>query len=156
MRTLFKLVEVRDELIGRDRDEAGRKPALRHEGGRRTLGRRAHGAGDLDVLGQVEVVKAGCACNLRNARVAEIGQRRDDRIAGVIGHVLCEGSRVRGVDGVCHKVPLAVRARDRASRVAVDVGELDLVTAGIRQQSGDERADLAGAQDQYAMHRKIT
>ena len=74
----------------------------------------------------------------------------------MFGHVLREGGRVCGVHGMCHEVPLAMRARDGASRIAVDVGELDLVTAGIRQQSGDERADLAGAQDQYAMHRKIT
>ena len=61
----------------------GASPHCGTNGCRRALGRRAHGARDLDVLGQVEVVQAGRAGNLRDTRVAEIGQRRDDGIAGV-------------------------------------------------------------------------
>ena len=36
----------------------GREPALRHERRRGALGELPHGARDLDVLGQVEVVRA--------------------------------------------------------------------------------------------------
>ena len=51
-----QLVEVGDELRGGDADEARREPALRHERLARADGDRAHRAGDLDILGQVEVV----------------------------------------------------------------------------------------------------
>ena len=134
----------------------GRQPALRHEGRRRALGRRAHGARDLDVLGQVEVVQARVARDLRDARVAVEGQRRNHRITGVLGHVPGEGRRIRRVHAVGGDVALAVRAGDRARRVDVDVGQLDFVAAGVRQQARDQRTDLAGAQDEYAMHRNFT
>ena len=60
------------------------------------------------------------------------------------------------VDAMGGEVALAVGAGDRARRVDVDVGQLDFVAAGFRQQAGDQRTDLAGAQDEYAMHREFT
>ena len=45
-----------------------------------------------------------------------------------------------------------VRANHRFRDGAVDVAELNLVGAGAGEQPGDESADLAGAEDEYAMH----
>ena len=46
-------------------------------------------------------------------------------------------------------------ACDGACRIEADVGQLDLVIAGLGQQTGDQRADLAGAENEYAMHMKF-
>ncbi len=74
----------------------------------------------------------------------------------MLGDVPGEGGRIARVQAVGHDVFPGVRAGDRARRVPVDVGQLDVIAAGIGQQPGDERADLAGAENEYAMHRKIT
>ena len=151
-----QLVEVRDELVRRDRDESRGETALRHEGRRRALGRRAHGARDLDVLGQVEVVQARVARDTGDARVAIERQRRNHGIAGVLGHVPGEGDGIGRIHAVGDQVALAMRTGDRARRIDVDVRQLDLVAAGVRQQARDQCADLAGAQNEYAMHGKFT
>ncbi len=101
-------------------------------------------------------MQARVARDLRHARVAVEGQRRDHGIAGVLGHVPGEGRRIRRIHAVGDEVALAVRAGDGAGRVDVDVGQRDLVAAGVRQQARDQRADLAGAQNEYAMHGKFT
>ena len=51
-------VEAARQRLAGDADEAGRQPALRHEGGARALGERADGVRRVEVLGQVEVVGA--------------------------------------------------------------------------------------------------
>ena len=63
-----QLIEVRDELRCGDADEARREAALRHEGLLGAGGDGAHRAGDLDVLGEIEVVGAGLARRLRDRR----------------------------------------------------------------------------------------
>ncbi len=60
------------------------------------------------------------------------------------------------VDAVGDQVSLAVGTHDRTGRIDADVGELNLIIAGIRQQPGDQGADLSGAQNEYAMHWKFT
>ena len=63
-----QLVKVRDERRRRDTDEARREPALRYEGLGGADGDRAHGPGDLYVLGEVEVMCVGPAGRLRDRR----------------------------------------------------------------------------------------
>jgi hypothetical protein len=94
------------------------------------------------------------ARDLRDAGVAVEGQGRDDRVAGMLGDMACNGRRVGRVHAEGRDIPLAVGPNDRTRGVGIDVGELDLVADGVREQARDERADLAGAENEYAMHRK--
>jgi hypothetical protein len=45
-----------------------------------------------------------------------------------------------------------VGTRDGTRRLDIDVGQLDLITAGVGEKPGDQGADLAGAQNEYAVH----
>ena len=51
-----QLVEMLDQLVGRNRDETGRQATLWRKYAVRACGELAHGLGDRDVLGQVEIV----------------------------------------------------------------------------------------------------
>ena len=117
---------------GGDADEARREAALGHERLLGAVGDAAHGARDLDVLGEIEVVGAGLAGRLGDRDVAVVGQARDHRVDRVGGEVLGEGCRIGGVERECRAgcVP-AVRAHHRLGGRAVHVGQLDLVTAGF-------------------------
>ena len=126
-----QLVEVRDELRGGDADEARREPALRHEGLARADGDGAHRAGDLDVLGQVEVVGVRLAGRLRDRDIAVEGQARDHRVHRVLGEVPGERGRVARIEGEAGEVRRAVRPHHRLGGGAVDVGQLHPVTAGF-------------------------
>ena len=92
------LVEVLDQRVRRDADEARGEPALRHERAARTLGQRAHGTCHGHVFGQVEVVRVDLACDLRDLDVAVEGQARNDRIGRIVPQVPLERGRVLGVE----------------------------------------------------------
>src|SRR6185437_14576473 len=127
-----QLLEMLDELRRGDADEARRETALRDERPRRASCDRADGTCYLDVLGQIEVVDAG-----------------SDRMAG---QMLLERASLLGVQRVCAEAGSPVRTHDGFRNGAVDVRELNLIAAGAGQEPGDEGADLAGAEDEYAMH----
>ncbi len=63
-----------------------------------------------------------------------------------------ERLRVAGVEAVCVQVVEAVRGHDRARDALVHVGNLDVVVAGFSEQSGDQRTDLAGPEDEDLVH----
>ena len=128
----------------------GREAALRHERLRRAFGDRAHGARDLDVFGQVEVVHAGAPRRLGDADVAVVGQARDHRVARD-ALAACASSAAASAASTPMRVQVrqAVCALTTAlRRLAAHVGEMDLVGAGLGQQAGDQRADLAGAENE--------
>ena len=118
----------------------------------RAGGELAHGTGHRDVLGEVEVVDAGVAGGLGHADVAVVRQARHDRIHGVRLQVRGEGLRVARIETVRVQVVEAVGVDDGARHVDVDVGDVDLVLAGFREQAGNQRADLARAEDQDLVH----
>jgi hypothetical protein len=66
--------------------------------------------------------------------------------------MLLERAALLGVQGVCGEARRAMRADHGFRDGAVDVPELNLVSAGAGEQPGDESADLAGAEDEYTMH----
>ena len=122
-------VKVRDQLGRGDADEPRRETTLRHECLVRPRGEGAHGARDVHIFRQVEVVGARFARGLCDPEVAVVRQARNhgiDRVLGEMpgkrhrmGRIQCEGEQVAGVMGTHH----------RLRRSPVDIGQLDLVTA---------------------------
>src|SRR6185437_1018703 len=147
-----QLLEMLDELRRGDADEARRETALRDERPRRASCDRADGTCYLDVLGQIEVVDAGSAGGLRHRDVAVERQTGNDGIDRMAGQMLLERASLLGVQRVCAEAGSPVRTHDGFRNGAVDVRELNLIAAGAGQEPGDEGADLAGAEDEYAMH----
>ena len=107
-----QLVEVTDQRIGRDADEAGRESALRHERRVGALRDASYATGHRHVLGQVEVVRSRSACGLGDGDVAVVRQARDDGLDRVGGGVRGERLRVAGVESVGVQVVEAVRGHD--------------------------------------------
>ena len=124
-----QFVEVGDELRGGDADEPGREPALRHEGLLRADRDGAHRARHFHVLGQVEVVRARLAGGLGDRDVAIEGQARDHRVHRVLGQVPGEGRRIARVQGETGEVAGTVRPHHAFRRAAIDVRQMDSVTA---------------------------
>ena len=70
----------------------------------------------------------------------------------MLGNVLRKNLGIARVDFMGDQVSLAVGTHDGTGRIHADVGELNLIIAAIRQQPGDQGADLSRAQNEYAMH----
>ena len=73
----------------------------------------------------------------------------------MLAHVPAKRYQIRSIYAMGNEVAFAMRTRDRTRCIDVDIGQHDLVADGVRQQTGDQGADLAGAQNEYAMHGKI-
>ena len=108
-----QLVEVLGELIRRDADESRRESTLGHEGLRCTTRDAAHGAGDFDVFGEIEIVRIALARRLGHGGIAVIGQAGDDGVRLVNAEVLLERLAVRGVERHGAQVACAVRLDHR-------------------------------------------
>src|SRR6187551_3337632 len=103
------LVEMLDQRIGCDADEARRESALGYE---RTIGVRGeptHGARDRNVLREVEVVGAKLARDLCHLDVAVVRQARNDRVRGKRREMRFERRGLARVDFVGVQVYKAVR-----------------------------------------------
>ena len=94
------------------------------------------------------------AGDLGHLHVAVEGQAGNDRVGRVLAQVGFEQRRVRGVEFVGVQVRQAVGRHDRIGGIAVDVGHVDFVIPAFREEAGDEGADLAGAEDEYLLHRR--
>ena len=79
-----QFVEVADQFIRSDRDESGRKTALRYERLSGAFRDPAHGASDLDVFGQIEVMYTGAPRCFGDCDVAVVGKARDHGIDRVL------------------------------------------------------------------------
>ena len=65
---------------------------------------------------------------------------------------MLERAALLGVQRVCAEPGGPVRTYHGFRDGAVDVPQLNLVDTGDRQEPGDEGANLAGAENEYAMH----
>ena len=148
----LELVEVRDQLIGGDADEARREAALRGIHFVAALGDPAHGFGYLDVLGQVEVVQAAFAGDFGDHDVAEVGQPRDDGHRLVRLDVLGERGLVARIEDERHDRVESVAGRHLGGRAFARIRELHTVIAAVAEQSGNQDADLAGAENEDVAH----
>ena len=108
-----QLVEVLGELVGRDADESRRESTLGHEGPGCTARDAAHRPGDLDVLGEVEVVRITLARRLGHGRIAVIGQAGDDGVRFVNAEMVVQRLGVAGVERHGAQVARAVRLDHR-------------------------------------------
>ena len=63
-----------------------------------------------------------------------------------------ERRRVGGVERVRMQIREAMGADHCIGSLAAHVGEMHLVRAGLGEQAGDERSDLAGAEDENFGH----
>ncbi len=130
-----QLIEMGDQFRGGDADEPRGESALGDEGLGGATRHRAHRAGDFDVLGEVEVVRARLAGRLRDPDVAVERQARDDRIHRVGLQMRRQRRRIGGIQRQGGEVPGAVRPHHRIRRGAVHVGQPDLVGAGFGQEA---------------------
>ena len=133
-----QLVEVTDERVGRDADEAWRQSTLRYERTVGAIGEAAHGARHGDVLGEVEIVHAGGARGLGDHGVAVVRQARDHRVRRMRAQVRGQGGRVTRVQPVGVEIVEVVRVHDGASHFCVDVRDVDVVIAAFGQQAADQ------------------
>ncbi len=84
--------------------------------------------------------------------IAVVRQARDDRVRRMRFEMGRDGTAVARIDGKRRQVRRAVRAHDRFGRSPVHVAEIDPVAARLGQQSGNQRADLPGAQYENPVH----
>ncbi len=147
-----QLVEVTDQLVGRDRDEAGRESALRHERLLGAGGDLAHRARDLDVFRQIEIMYTGAPRSFRDCDVAVVRQARDHGVDGMALEVRVERRRVGGVERVGTQIREAMSVDHCICSLAAHVCEMHFVRAGLGEQAGDERSDLAGAENENLGH----
>ena len=109
---------------------------------------------DFHVFGEIEVVAARGARHFGDTLVTVIGKSRDDGGRLVRGDVVLEKCRIRGVEVAGLDQLVAVRGGDVRRRAGTAVSEVHLVIAAPGEQPGDERADLAGSENEHAMHGK--
>jgi hypothetical protein len=137
-------LEARREVGGDDRDEAGRKPALRNEGGLRARGELDGATPAADVLGQVEIVGA---CRARGLADRPVGVERrgveDGKLAGE------QREKVLIVFDIQMGSADAVVLADALEGLQGTVRDRHVVIFGGDQQVGDRRADLAGTDDHH-------
>ena len=122
-------VEVCDQLGGGDADESGRETTLRHECLLGPRGEGAHRARDVHVFRQVEVVDTRLAGGRGDPEVAVVRQAGNDAIDGVLGEMPRERRRVGRVERKGEDVARLVGTHHRLRRSAVDIAQLNLVTA---------------------------
>jgi hypothetical protein len=122
------LVEVRDELVGGDADEAWRQTALRHEGAIGPFGDAAHAPGHFHVFRQIEVVDAGRTRHFGDTDVAVVREPGDHRIDGMLGDVPGQRFRIGRVHLKAIEIGVAVSTRHGVGGGAIDIAETDFVT----------------------------
>ncbi len=143
---------MRDQRVRGDADEPGREAALRHEGGVGAGGELADRAGDGDVLGEVEIVCAGRTRCLCDTDIAVVREARDHRLDRVRAQVCRQRLPVAGVEAMGVQVVEPVRLDDRARDARVDVCDVDVVVARLREQAGDQGTDLACPENEDLVH----
>ena len=147
-----QLVEMSDQRVGGDADEAGRQPALRHECALGALGERTHGARHGDILGEVEVVRVRLAGRLGDRHVAVERQAGYDCVHRMRAQVGAQLGHILSVQAVGVQSRQLVRIDYGAGDFGIDVRDVHLVIAGFGQQAGNQGADLAGSQDEDFVH----
>ncbi len=147
-----QFVEMLDELVRSDADEARCEAALRHERGGCAIGDRADLLGDRNVFGQVEVMQALGPRHFRHGDVAEIGQARYQCGRLVFAHVRGERFLVARIEVEGGERVQPVGCGDRFCEARLGVCELHPVAAAFGQQAGYEGADLAGAEYEDLFH----
>ena len=105
--------------------------ALGHESVLRTGGDGADAAGDLNVLGQVEVVGSGLARGFRDRDVAVIREARDDGVDGMLLQVFEQCVAIGRVQGERGKVARVVGTHHGFRGGTIDVAEVYFVTTGF-------------------------
>jgi hypothetical protein len=73
----------------------------------------------------------------------------------MIAQVGAQCAAVARVDGVGAHIGEAVGLDDRACGVAADVADVNFIVARLGEQTGDQGADLSGAEDQYLVHDEL-
>src|SRR5262245_51055169 len=147
-----QLVEVRDELVGSEADEAWGEAALRHECRLSAFRDASHRARHFHVLSEIEVVNAGVSCGFGHGDIAVVREARNDSIDRMRCKMSGEHTGVPGIHGKACEVRRPMGANDCIGSSAVDIREIDLVAAGFSQETGTQRADLAGAENQSTVH----
>ena len=122
---------------------------MRDEGGRRAVRKPLDGAGGFDVLGQVEVVRAGHLRGFRNRCRQRIGRGGEDNVLAFD----MRRKRLRIADLKLLRGYVLVRQALEARAVAVD--DRHVIVAGIRKKLGDRNPDLAAAHQHHVLHRSL-
>ena len=147
-----QLIEVTDQLVRGDRDEPRRQAALGHERLLGAGGDLAHRARDLHVFRQIEVADARAPRRLGDRDVAVVGQAGDHRVDGMLLQMRIQRRPVRGIERMRVQIREAVSVDHGIGGFAAHVREMHFVRAGLGEQAGDERSDLAGAEDENFGH----
>ena len=116
-----QFVEVPDQFIRSDGDESGRKTALGYERLSGAFRDPAHGASDLHVLGQIEIMYTGAAGGFGDCDIAVVGQARDDGVDGMLLQLRVERRGVGSVDGMSMEVGKAMRVDHGVCSVAAHI-----------------------------------
>ena len=134
----------------------GRETALGHERLLGAGGDLAHRARDLDVFGQIEIMDTGAPRRFRDCDVAVVRQARDHGVDRMALEVRVERRRVGGVERVGMQIREAMGVDHGICSLAAHVCEMHLVRAGLGEQAGDERSDLAGAENENFGHARTS
>ena len=140
-------LEALRQVVGDDRDEAGRQPALRDEGDGGIGGQRLDRGRAGDVLGQIEIVGPRCERGLGDHR-GQIERRRTEHRELAVEE-LDQLQAVADIDSDSVDALVAVAGSENL-RGTVDQG--DVVVAGGGEQLGDCGADLAGSDHDDVLH----
>ncbi len=97
-------------------------------------------------------MRVDLARDLRDLDVAVEGQARNDRVGRIVPKVPLERGRVLGVELMGVQARQGMCGDDGAGSRAVHVGDVHFVIPAFGQQTGYERADLAGAENQDLLH----
>src|SRR4029453_12301978 len=103
-------------------------------------------------FGQIEIMYTGAPRRFRDCDVAVVGQAGNHGVDGLLLEVRIERRRVRSVERVRMQILEAMRVDHCICSLAAHVCEMHLVRAGLGEQAGDERSDLAGAEDENFGH----
>ena len=136
-------IERLRQRMCRDADEAGREPALRHEGDVRVVGlfgELRDGLGGIHIFGEIEVVRAGGRRRAGDGNCHVKRQRVDDDV----GRIQQPLQRA-GVARIDHAA-LHIEAVHRLQGLRVAIRDRDLVVATFREPAGNGLADMACAQ----------
>ncbi len=147
-----------DQFGSGDADESRCQSALRRESSRCARGDAEHGRCGAHVFCQVKVVGADGSRRRGDPFVAVVRQARHDGIHALVAEGGLKFRELCGieVDRLNSAAPSAVLMGGgnfgRGARPRIS--ERQRVVAGLLKQSGNQRTNLAGTQNQYAVHRK--
>ena len=147
-----QVVEVADQFVRRDRNEARCQSTLRHERLRGAVGNLPNGAGDFDVFGEIEIVSAGASRRLGDTDIAVVGETRNDRVDGMILQLRGQCSRVGCINLVRVQFVETMSTDHGLRGLGAHVRQVHFVRTGLGQQTGNQRTDLACAEDENFGH----